>query len=128
MYPALEPLKHKRNIRRMDYSIASRVISAIQLIKLGNDDFPVTEDDEDAFKAGKASLKADRRTYDWDHIFTNTFTPGKYILAAISEIENATGEFSFYMHISSKKIDPARLNFKELSPIEMNNPRYQVID
>ncbi|MHA1949604.1 MAG: hypothetical protein ACW99G_07970 [Candidatus Thorarchaeota archaeon] len=47
--PALEPLKHKRNLRRMDYSIASRVISAIQLFRLGNDDFPVTEDQEEIF-------------------------------------------------------------------------------
>jgi len=49
LYPALESLKHKRNLRRMDYSLASRVITAIQLFRLGNDDFPVTEDDEDAF-------------------------------------------------------------------------------
>lgn len=51
LYPALESMKHKRNLRRMDYSIASRAISAIQLIKLGDKDFPVTEDDEDAFAA-----------------------------------------------------------------------------
>ena len=46
---ALEPLKHKRNLRRMDYSIASRVISAIQVFKLGSDEFPVTEDQEETF-------------------------------------------------------------------------------
>ena len=46
---ALEPLKHKRNLRRMDYSIASRVISAIQLLRLGSDEFPVTEDQEETF-------------------------------------------------------------------------------
>lgn len=34
----------------MDYSIASRVISAIQLFKLGSDDFPVTEDQEETFE------------------------------------------------------------------------------
>ncbi len=45
LYGALESMKHKRNIRRMDYSIAARVISAIQLIKVGNDQYPVTEDD-----------------------------------------------------------------------------------
>lgn len=47
---ALEPLKHKRNLRRMDYSIASRVISAIQLFRLGSDEFPVTEDQEETFE------------------------------------------------------------------------------
>jgi hypothetical protein len=49
LYPALEALKHKRNIRRMDYSIASRAIEAIQLIQLGNDLFPVVEGEEDIF-------------------------------------------------------------------------------
>jgi len=48
--PVLEPLKHKRNLRRMDYSIASRVISAIQLFRLGSDEFPVTEDQEETFE------------------------------------------------------------------------------
>lgn len=49
LYSSLEALKHKRNLRRMDYSIASRVISAIMLVKLGSDEFPVTEDEEDVF-------------------------------------------------------------------------------
>jgi len=47
LYASIEAMKHKRNIRRMDYSIASRVISAIQLIRLGNDEYPLTEDDEE---------------------------------------------------------------------------------
>jgi len=50
LLPAIEALKHKRNLRRMDYSIASRVISAIMLVRLGNDEFPVTEDDESVFE------------------------------------------------------------------------------
>lgn len=47
LYPALEALKHKRNLRRMDYSIAARVISAILQVRVGSDDFPLTEDQED---------------------------------------------------------------------------------
>ena len=47
LYASMEAMKHKRNIRRMDYAIASRVISAIQIVKLGNDEYPLTEDDED---------------------------------------------------------------------------------
>lgn len=46
LYPALESMMHKRNLRKMDYSISSRVISAIQLITLGDKDFPLTEDDQ----------------------------------------------------------------------------------
>lgn len=56
LYAALEPLKHKRNIRRMDYSIASRVISAIQLFRLGNDEYPVTEEDTSAFEGLKQQM------------------------------------------------------------------------
>jgi hypothetical protein len=44
MENALESLIHKRNLKKMDYSIAARVTAAIQLIKLGSDDFPCTDD------------------------------------------------------------------------------------
>lgn len=47
LYPGLESFKHKRNLRRMDYSIASRVISAILHVTAGNDNFPLTEDQQD---------------------------------------------------------------------------------
>ena len=47
LYPGLESYKHKRNLRRMDYSIAARVISAILHVKAGNDEYPLTEDQED---------------------------------------------------------------------------------
>jgi hypothetical protein len=54
---ALESLKHKRNLRRMDYALASRVIGAIQLFRLGDKDFPVTEDDkDDQFNAVKQQI------------------------------------------------------------------------
>ena len=49
MFSALESLKHKRNLRRMDYSIAARVISAILHVTAGNDEYPLTEDQEDVF-------------------------------------------------------------------------------
>jgi hypothetical protein len=65
LYPAIEPLKHKRNLRRMDYSIAARVISAILLVRLGSDEFPVTEDDQDQFEAIKQQLLY-RNTFDKD--------------------------------------------------------------
>jgi hypothetical protein len=56
LYPAIEPLKHKRNMRRMDYSIAARVISAIQLVQLGSDLFPITEQDQDQFEDIKTQM------------------------------------------------------------------------
>jgi len=44
MTNALESLMHKRNLRKMDYSVAARVIAAIQIIKLGSDEFPTTDE------------------------------------------------------------------------------------
>jgi len=45
--PSLEALQHKRKLRRMDYSIIDKVISAIMHIKVGSDDFPITDAPED---------------------------------------------------------------------------------
>lgn len=56
LLPALESLVHKRNLKKMDYSIASRVISAIQLVQLGDKDFPLTEDDSDAMEDLKKQM------------------------------------------------------------------------
>ena len=44
---AIDPLKHKRNLRRMDYSVAVKVLSAILQIKIGNDEYPLTNSEED---------------------------------------------------------------------------------
>jgi hypothetical protein len=45
--PVLDALQHKRRMRRMDYSIMDKVISAIMHIKVGDKDFPVTSSEED---------------------------------------------------------------------------------
>lgn len=42
---ALSALKHKQRIKRMDYSIASKALDAIRLVKAGSDEFPLEEDD-----------------------------------------------------------------------------------
>ena len=44
---ALEPLHHKRRLRRMDYSVMEKVISAIMHVKIGDKDFPITQSEED---------------------------------------------------------------------------------
>lgn len=44
---ALEALHHKRKLRRMDYSIVDKVISAIMHVKIGDKDFPITQSEED---------------------------------------------------------------------------------
>ena len=57
LYPALESLRHKRNIRRMDYSLASRVITAIQLVKVGNDEYPLTAEDDQQLENLRAQMR-----------------------------------------------------------------------
>jgi hypothetical protein len=44
---ALDILEHKRNLRKADYSIVTKVISAILHVKIGSDDFPMTDSEED---------------------------------------------------------------------------------
>jgi hypothetical protein len=56
LLPAFEPLEHKRNLRKMDYAIAARVIAAILLFRMGSDEFPLTEDDDDQVLALKSQL------------------------------------------------------------------------
>jgi len=56
--PVIEHAAFKRNLRRMDYALASRVITAIMLVKIGSDKFPLTEEDEDAFDNIEMQLRA----------------------------------------------------------------------
>ena len=44
---ALEALHHKRKMRRMDYSIMDKVISAIMHVRIGNDTYPITQSEDD---------------------------------------------------------------------------------
>lgn len=44
---SLDALQHKRKLRRMDYSLIDKVISAILHVKVGSDEFPITESEED---------------------------------------------------------------------------------
>ena len=57
LFSVLESLKHKRNLRRMDYSIAARIITAIMVVRLGDKDFPLTEDNEDQLEALKLEMR-----------------------------------------------------------------------
>jgi hypothetical protein len=45
--PSLDALQHKRKLRRMDYTLIDKVISAILHVKVGSDEFPITESPED---------------------------------------------------------------------------------
>ena len=53
----------------MDYSVAARVITAIQQIKIGDKDFPLTEDDEDRLEAVRRQMLWRGSNKDIDRIF-----------------------------------------------------------
>ena len=69
---AVDILEHKRNLRRTDYSVANKVLSAILQIKVGDKDFPMTNSEED--KAYMLDLKEqltwrNRNNNDIENIF-----------------------------------------------------------
>lgn len=43
----LDALQHKRKLRRMDYTLVDKIISAILHVKVGSDEFPITDSEED---------------------------------------------------------------------------------
>lgn len=45
--PSLDALQHKRKLRRMDYTLIDKIIGAILHVKVGSDEFPITESPED---------------------------------------------------------------------------------
>ena len=69
---ALDILEHKRNLRKMDFSITTKVISAIMHVKVGSDEYPMTDSEEDQLrlKALKDQLTfRNTTTRDMDSIF-----------------------------------------------------------
>jgi hypothetical protein len=66
---ATESMMFKRNLKKMDYSIASRVVSAIQLIRLGSDEFPLGEDDVDQLDDLKQEMLWRNKSKNIDRVF-----------------------------------------------------------
>lgn len=92
---ALESLRHKRNLRRMDYALASRAIGAIQHIKVGSDDFPVVEGEDDVIKdlkdqmfyRGGATGNEIERIF---QLFTNHTVEIDWVIPPLDALVNST--------------------------------------
>jgi hypothetical protein len=69
LIPVLQSLAHKRNLQKMDYSIAARVIGAIMLIKMGDSEFPLTEDDDDLVDDLKSQMLWRNRANNVERVF-----------------------------------------------------------
>ena len=66
---ALELLIHKRNLRAMDYAMISRVIDAILHVKVGNDTFPLTEEDDDIIDELQSQFNRNRNVNNQERVF-----------------------------------------------------------
>jgi hypothetical protein len=66
---ALELLLHKRNLRAMDYALISRVIDAILHIKVGNDEYPLTENDDDILDALESEFNSNSTASNKQRVF-----------------------------------------------------------
>lgn len=64
MQASLEALKHKRHMRQMDYSIIDKVMGAILHVKVGSDEFPITDSEED-----DATVESIRNQLNWRHLY-----------------------------------------------------------
>jgi hypothetical protein len=58
LFNCLEALLFKQQLRRMDFAVASRVISAILLVQEGDKDFPISEDNRTNLDALEHQLQA----------------------------------------------------------------------
>lgn len=58
LFPVLEPLIFKQQLRRMDFAVASRVINAILLVKEGDKDFPLVEENSENLDKLKEQILA----------------------------------------------------------------------
>lgn len=58
LIPALAAMKHKLRLKEMDHSIATRAINAVFHVRAGNDEFPVTDEDDilDSLKTQLAAV------------------------------------------------------------------------
>lgn len=65
---ALNPLDHKRYLKMMDRSIATRAIEAFRHVKVGNDEYPADDDDIKATETAMNQQSSVDRVY---NLFTN---------------------------------------------------------
>jgi hypothetical protein len=90
LYPALESLRHKRNLRRMDYSLASRVITAIQIVRVGNDTYPLVSEDDQQLEVLRTQMRwKDSQNKEIERIFqlfTNHTVEIEWILPDVSAL------------------------------------------
>lgn len=89
--PALELLMHKRNLRKMDYALAARVINSILQFKVGDKDFPLKEDDEDILNDLEREIRNRGSVNNQERIielFTNHTVEIKWISPDINALLN----------------------------------------
>lgn len=91
LMPALESLMHKRNLRKMDYAVAGRVINAILHFRIGSDDFPVSVDDYGVIDELEAEIRRRGTVNNQERVFelfTNHTVDIKWITPDVQALLN----------------------------------------
>lgn len=93
MARALESMKHKRNLRKADYSVAARIINAILHVKIGSDEYPLTEDQEELVLDLQSKLKYNKTVTNDDlervfALFTNHVVELNWVFPDINVLLN----------------------------------------
>jgi len=128
---ALESLKHKRNLKRMDYSIAARAIAAIQQFKVGDKDFPVVEGEDDVFESLKDQM-AYRNSGGKDierifQLFTNHTVNIEWIYPPLDALLNDDKYLSINEDIFSSLGFPAILTTGESKRSNTSDPEFATL-
>lgn len=128
---ALESLKHKRNLKRMDYSIAARAIAAIQQFRVGSDEFPVVEGEDDIFTSLKEQM-AYRNSGGKDierifQLFTNHTVEIEWIYPPLDALLNDDKYISINEDIFSSLGFPAILTTGESKRSNTSDPEFATL-
>lgn len=99
---ALELLIHKRNLRAMDYAMISRVINAILHVKVGNDTFPLTVEDDDIIEELQNQFNRNRNVNNQERVFqffTNHTVEISWIIPPLDSLLNSGKYFEINQEI-----------------------------
>lgn len=145
---AIDILEHKRNLRKADFSVAVKVLSSILHVKVGSDEFPMTESEEDSVRllALQEQLTwRNRSTMEVDNIFqlfTDHTVEMKWVFPDVTILLNDTkyGEVNQEIIFSlgfprilisgeSEKSNTSDPEMASIAPINtMNNFRSKILE
>ncbi len=137
---ALSSMEHKQHLKRMDHSIATRVIEAIRQIKVGDKEYPADDTDiTDTKNSFVQNAVFGEKTFNW---FTNHTIDMKWIIppldALLSEVKYKEPNQEIFFSLGFPRIwvtgETERSNASDnatatIGPLAMiNDTRFQILE